>query len=115
MTDVLKIFPTRIFLSICGIVYVLFLPYLVTIGFSQKVSTSIFAIITNPKIIGTMATISFIPFTIIWEYRNMIATKSDNIKIYTIFYYTFWAALVSLATYQIGFILGQYSCSVHIR
>lgn len=115
MADLLKIFPTRIFLSICGIVYVLFLPYIVTIGFAQKGSTSIYTFITNPKTIGTMVTISFMPFTIIWEYQNMIATKSNNIKTYTIIYYTFWAALVALATYQIGYIIGQYSCSVHIN
>ena len=64
------------------------MPYLATIGFSEPGSTSISAFIANPRATGGMAAVSFMPFTLMWEYQDMIIAQSDNKNNFIILYYT---------------------------
>lgn len=64
----------RVVLSTCGIFYVWSLPLLAHYGFSQPNSTSISHFISNPPATGTMAAVSFMPLTLMWEYQDFVLT-----------------------------------------
>ena len=70
----------RLIISLAGILYVWFLPILANIGFAVKGSSSISEFISNPPATGAMATISFMPLTLMWEYQDVIIEKDINEK-----------------------------------
>ena len=65
----------RLAASLLGIAYVWSLPLLADIGFAESGSTSISKFIANPPATGAMASISFIPLTLMWEYQDYILSK----------------------------------------
>ena len=67
--------------STVGVVYVWCLPVLSKIGFSEEGSTSVSAFIANPPATGAMASVSFMPMTLMWQYQNIVASRLDNKRI----------------------------------
>ena len=65
----------RLAASLLGVVYVWSLPLLADIGFAESGSTSISKFIANPPATGAMASISFIPLTLMWEYQDYILSR----------------------------------------
>tara|TARA_B100000886_G_scaffold102053_1_gene67796 strand:- start:4144 stop:4731 length:588 start_codon:yes stop_codon:yes gene_type:complete len=73
-----KIQLVRLGFSIIGIVYVWSLPLLALCGFSEPNSTSISQFISNPPATGAMASISFLPLVLMWEYQDFVISKHVN-------------------------------------
>ncbi len=65
----------RLAASLLGVIYVWSLPLLADIGFAESGSTSISKFIANPPATGAMASISFIPLTLMWEYQDYILNR----------------------------------------
>ena len=75
----------RLAASLIGVVYVWSLPLLADIGFAESGSTSISKFIANPPATGAMASVSFIPMTLMWEYQDYILSQDiyfNNKKIW---------------------------------
>ena len=66
------------YLSLVGIFYVWSLPLLAHFGFAVKNSHSISQFISNPPATGAMASISFLPLVLMWEYQDFVISKHVN-------------------------------------
>jgi hypothetical protein len=66
------------YLSLVGIFYVWSLPLLAHFGFAVKNSHSISQFISNPPATGAMASISFLPLVLMWEYQDFVISKLVN-------------------------------------
>jgi len=93
----------RLIASLLGVVYVWSLPLLADIGFAESGSTSISKFIANPPATGAMASISFIPMTLMWEYQDYILSRDiyfSNKKIWvtTLVSFQFFYGLFLICT-----------------
>jgi len=55
-----------------GVLYVWSLPLLSIVGFAESNSNTVSEFIANPPATGAMASVSFMPLTIMWQYQNII-------------------------------------------
>ena len=65
-------FKFKVGMSGVAVFYIWMLPLLSKIGFSEDHSASVSEYIANPPATGAMATVSFIPLTLVWEYQDII-------------------------------------------
>tara|TARA_B100001057_G_scaffold125505_1_gene124189 strand:+ start:461 stop:1057 length:597 start_codon:yes stop_codon:yes gene_type:complete len=96
--------PFRMIVSLLGIVYVWSLPLLAYINFAEKGGSSISGFIANPPATGAMASISFVPFVLMWEFQDYIIYYSinkdyiKNILYYSLTLFQFFYSLFLICT-----------------
>ncbi len=78
-----------------AVLYIWSLPLLSIVGFSEPNSKTVSEFIANPPATGAMASVSFMPLTIMWQYQNIIMHTKP---IYIIRKLT-----VSLCCYQLSY------------
>ncbi len=79
----------KIILSTVGILYIWSLPILSNLGFASKNGNSISEFISTPQATGAMASISFMPLCLMWEYQDIyISHFKKNWPVNNILYKT---------------------------
>ncbi len=128
--------PFRMLVSLFGIIYVWSLPFLAYIDFAEKGGSSISEFIANPPATGAMASISFVPFVIMWEFQDYTIYYSINkdyiknilyysLTLFQLFYSLFlictvgfapnWLHTTSVVLFCLSFILHSIFILIFIR
>ena len=97
----IKLNLSRIISSGAIILYIWSLPYLARIGFAEKDETSISGFIANAHATGALASLSFTPLTLMWEYQDIRVVTVCTGKGKEILYYT----LVAYQRFYGGFLV----------
>ena len=87
----IKLNISRIISSGAIILYIWCLPYLSRIGFAEKEATSISGFIANAHATGALASLSFTPLTLMWEYQDIRVVSICSDKGKKVLYYTLFA------------------------